>query len=166
MGKKRFVCAWLNNWQACIEHKIFSLEEAGILVILQAYTRPRNNVVRDIDTGIPLMQKEIATLVGLSDKQTTRILNNLVEKNAVAKEKNGTAVSFILSPVLFWAGTEKDREYAELMQKFWCYIKEREHANCKNCVKPCLVWVSGRKIPVKNVRYNGQKCPVVMHKGE
>lgn len=158
MGKKRFSCSWTNTWQALHESLVFTLEEEGALHRLQSYIFYRDNTVIDHDTGFPMTRKQIAAVLGLSEKQAGRILDSLRAKNAIITTKNGRGNNYVINPCLFWKGTERDKEYLSLYDTFF---KERKNM-CKSKSCPFFVAVSGRVIPIWdiNVPSKGQKCPL------
>jgi len=158
VGKKRFSCSWTYNWQVLHERKVFTLEEEGVLHRLQSYIFYRDNTVIDFDTGLPMTRKQIAKLIGMSEKQTGRILESLKNKNAILIEKRGRNNAYTINPCLFWKGTERDREFSDLHMAFFKEIKNMRLP--KNC--PALVRVRGRPIPIwdMDVYLKGHGCPL------
>lgn len=158
--KKRFSCSWTFNWREIHRHQVFSLEEEGVLHRLQSYIKFRDNIIRDQQTSYPLNKENISKLLGRSVKQTSRILDMLELKNAIYHEKNGEKDLYVLNPCLFWRGTEKDKQYSELISYF------NKRLDNMNCIKYCpyLVNVSGRRVSIFNVldifvQDKGHRCP-------
>ena len=146
MGKKRFVCTWVNNWREITERKVFTLAEAGVLLLLQAFIGYRDNTIRNPDTGYPLSKREIAELIGKSVVQLDRIMEGLIWKVAIIEQKHGKQNCYIMNPCLFWKGTEKDVQYFEIYNLF-LEIKNKRLAE-----NPEPLW---------GVRVNGYLIPLI-----
>lgn len=158
--KKRFTCSWIYNWQAIHGQGVFTLEEEGVLHRLQNYITYRDNTIKDLNTLLPLNKKQISKLLGVSEKKCYEILKVLQFKNAVREGRYGKGTKYIISPYLFWKGTEKDEEYQEVKKVFDLFNIEIENIFCrKNC--PFLVAVSGKRIPIAvcTYRYIGMYLP-------
>lgn len=161
MGKKRFSCSWTNTWQALHHRQTFTVEEEGVLHRLQSYIAFRDNTVIDYETGFPMSKRGIARIIGKSEKQIGRILEALEKKNAITCKRVGKSNAYEINPCLFWKGTEKDKEYFALYER---YYKEIENMQApKSC--PKLVRVSRRLIPIwdMDVLQRGHGCPMLTH---